>query len=142
MAPKKSAQVPPAAAVAPAGPTVAAIPGTMTSQPKAASSKAASASGNADWTQAVNQLLDHYQKKTPQRTKLIDVFLAFLVVLGGVQFVYCVLGGGFVRALLSGKRGGTREETNMWLTCLSLCAAFQCLPFRFLRYCWTIRPDW
>ncbi|CRK41692.1 Dolichyl-diphosphooligosaccharide--protein glycosyltransferase like [Verticillium longisporum] len=103
MAPKKAAQVPPAAAVAPAGPTVAAIPGTMTSQPKAASSKAASASGNADWTQAVNQLLDHYQKKTPQRTKLIDVFLAFLVVLGGVQFVYCVLGGGFpFNAFLSG----------------------------------------
>ncbi|KAM0329813.1 hypothetical protein ACHAQA_003977 [Verticillium albo-atrum] len=103
MAPKKSAQAPPPAVVAPAGPTAAAaIPGTMTSQPKATKASAAS-SNNADWTQAFNQLLNHYQTQTPQRTKLIDVFLAFLVVLGGVQFVYCVLGGGFpFNAFLSG----------------------------------------
>ena len=33
---------------------------------------------------------------TPQRIKLIDVFMAFLVVVGGVQFVYCVLAGNYV----------------------------------------------
>ena len=29
--------------------------------------------------------------------KLIDAFMAFLVVVGGVQFVYCVLVGNYVR---------------------------------------------
>ena len=33
---------------------------------------------------------------TPQRIKLIDVFMAFLVVVGVVQFVYCVLAGNYV----------------------------------------------
>ena len=39
---------------------------------------------------------DAYVDKTPQRTKLVDVFMAFLVFVGGVQFVYCVLAGNYV----------------------------------------------
>ena len=39
---------------------------------------------------------DSYLKTTPQRVKLIDVFMAFLVVMGGLQFVYCVLAGNYV----------------------------------------------
>lgn len=35
-------------------------------------------------------------EKTPQRTKLIDVFMAFLVVVGVLQFVYCILVGNYV----------------------------------------------
>jgi oligosaccharyltransferase complex subunit epsilon len=38
-----------------------------------------------------------YLDTTPQRTKLIDVFMAFLVVVGALQFVYCVLVGNYVR---------------------------------------------
>jgi oligosaccharyltransferase complex subunit epsilon len=38
-----------------------------------------------------------YLDTTPQRTKLIDVFMAFLVVVGVLQFVYCVLVGNYVR---------------------------------------------
>ena len=34
--------------------------------------------------------------KTPQRTKLIDAFMAFLMVVGGLQFVYCVVAGNYV----------------------------------------------
>ena len=33
---------------------------------------------------------------TPQRTKLIDVFMTFLVLVGGLQFLYCVLAGNYV----------------------------------------------
>lgn len=33
---------------------------------------------------------------TPQRTKLIDVFMSFLVVVGVLQFVYCVIAGNYV----------------------------------------------
>ena len=38
----------------------------------------------------------NYLDTTPQRTKLIDVFMAFLVVVGVLQFVYCVLVGNYV----------------------------------------------
>lgn len=38
--------------------------------------------------------------------KLIDVFMAFLVVVGGVQFVYCVLAGNYVSLLEVFSRGG------------------------------------
>jgi oligosaccharyltransferase complex subunit epsilon len=43
----------------------------------------------------------NYLDTTPQRTKLIDVFMAFLVVVGVLQFVYCVLVGNYVRLLHS-----------------------------------------
>ena len=39
----------------------------------------------------------HYLNTTPQRVKLIDVFMAFLLAVGGLQFVYCVLVGNYVR---------------------------------------------
>lgn len=42
------------------------------------------------------QIWNTYLEKTPQRVKLMDVFMAFLVVVGGVQFVYCVLAGNYV----------------------------------------------
>ena len=42
------------------------------------------------------RIWDSYLKSTPQRVKLIDVFMAFLVVVGGLQFVYCVLAGNYV----------------------------------------------
>jgi len=38
----------------------------------------------------------NYLDTTPQRTKLIDVFMSFLVVVGVLQFVYCVIAGNFV----------------------------------------------
>ncbi|CZS94612.1 related to apoptotic cell death regulator DAD1 [Rhynchosporium agropyri] len=45
----------------------------------------------------------NYLDKTPQRTKLIDVFMSFLVVVGVLQFVYCVIAGNYpFNAFLSG----------------------------------------
>lgn len=40
----------------------------------------------------------NYLNRTPQRVKLIDAFMAFLVIVGGLQFVYCVLAGNYVRS--------------------------------------------
>lgn len=37
-----------------------------------------------------------YQQKTEQRTKLLDAFMAFLVAVGAVQFVYVVVVGNYV----------------------------------------------
>ena len=39
-----------------------------------------------------------YARETPQRTKLIDAFMGFLVAAGVLQFVYCVVAGNYVRA--------------------------------------------
>ena len=40
---------------------------------------------------------DNYVTSTSQRTKLIDVFLGFLVLTGVLQFLYCVIVGNYVR---------------------------------------------
>ncbi|KAI9811334.1 MAG: oligosaccharyltransferase complex subunit epsilon [Pycnora praestabilis] len=46
---------------------------------------------------------NNYLKSTPQRVKLIDVFMTFLVIVGVLQFVYCVLAGNYpFNAFLSG----------------------------------------
>jgi oligosaccharyltransferase complex subunit epsilon len=37
-----------------------------------------------------------YVDQTPQRVKLLDAFLVFLVAVGVLQFVYCVIAGNFV----------------------------------------------
>ncbi|OLN88804.1 Dolichyl-diphosphooligosaccharide-protein glycosyltransferase subunit DAD1 [Colletotrichum chlorophyti] len=102
MAPKRTVShhqtAPPSA---PAGPTAAAaIPGTMTSQPKAVQS---SSLGAQNWDRVLANIYNHYLTNTPQRTKLIDVFMAFLVVVGALQFLYCVLAGNYpFNAFLSG----------------------------------------
>jgi len=38
-----------------------------------------------------------YTHKTPQRTKLLDTFMAFLIAVGALQFLYVVVVGNFVR---------------------------------------------
>lgn len=43
----------------------------------------------------------NYNSTTPQRVKLIDAFMAFLVLVGVLQFVYCVLVGNYVSRELS-----------------------------------------
>jgi oligosaccharyltransferase complex subunit epsilon len=49
------------------------------------------------WDEIALSVVNYYQKNTPQRTKLIDVFMAFLVVVGGLQFLYCIVAGNYVR---------------------------------------------
>lgn len=56
-----------------------------------------SASKNQSPQQIALSIWQNYLDTTPQRTKLIDVFLSFLVVVGVLQFVYCVINGNFVR---------------------------------------------
>ncbi|OAA32820.1 oligosaccharyl transferase [Moelleriella libera RCEF 2490] len=52
-------------------------------------------SGRANWDEVLHNIYQYYTKQTPQRTKLIDVFLLFLAVVGGLQFLYCVLAGNY-----------------------------------------------
>lgn len=42
---------------------------------------------------------NNYVDKTPQRVKLIDAFMLFLIVVGALQFAYCVLAGNYVSTI-------------------------------------------
>ncbi|KAK9451271.1 DAD family-domain-containing protein [Limtongia smithiae] len=98
MPPRKSAK--PLKSVAAAAAAAAAA--VTTPEPAASSSPAASTP--AENTAAiVMQAYKSYVDGTPKRMKLLDCFLAFLVAVGGLQFVYCVLVGNYpFNAFLSG----------------------------------------
>jgi hypothetical protein len=64
---------------------------TSSSTPARSSSKA---SGSAQ--DIVQGVWNNYLQKTPQRVKLLDTFMAFLVVVGALQFLYCLIVGNFV----------------------------------------------
>lgn len=71
---------------------------TTTSPPQSAPAKSSSKSGsNSDAQEIVQNLWNNYVRKTPQRVKLIDTFMGFLVVVGALQFLYVVIVGNFVR---------------------------------------------
>ncbi|KAH6659928.1 DAD family-domain-containing protein [Truncatella angustata] len=75
--------------------------GTPSAAP-AVPKKIGTASSNR-WDQIALNIVEYYQKNTPQRTKLIDVFMVFLVAVGGLQFLYCILAGNYpFNAFLSG----------------------------------------
>ncbi|KAF7555629.1 hypothetical protein G7046_g6497 [Stylonectria norvegica] len=98
MAPKKNAREPTPSTLATtqAGTTASA---SVPLQPKAVAAK----SGAANWDKVLQNIHDYYMDATPQRTKLVDVFLLFLVVVGALQFLYCVLAGNYpFNAFLSG----------------------------------------
>ncbi|KAF5878512.1 putative dad family protein [Botrytis fragariae] len=97
MAPKKNAAA--AAAIAP--PTTQTTTTIPSSTPIKIPSK--SSSQNQSPQQVAIGIWQNYLDKTPQRTKLIDVFMSFLVVVGVLQFVYCILAGNYpFNAFLSG----------------------------------------
>ncbi|KAH0499338.1 hypothetical protein TgHK011_006539 [Trichoderma gracile] len=57
----------------------------------------------ANWDKVLQNIYQYYMKETPQRTKLIDVFLVFIAVVGALQFLYCILAGNYpFNAFLSG----------------------------------------
>lgn len=89
MPPKKSAVAPSVVAPSEATATVTTTPAKPV-KPISTSNPISIAS--AAW--------DSYVTSTPQRTKLIDVFMGFLVVTGVLQFVYCVIAGNYVRLAL------------------------------------------
>ncbi|KAF2869453.1 DAD family-domain-containing protein [Massariosphaeria phaeospora] len=71
--------------------------------PAKSSSASKSGGGSTSAQDIVQGIWSKYTAKTPQRVKLLDSFLAFLVVVGVLQFVYCVVVGNFpFNAFLSG----------------------------------------
>ncbi|KAB8302612.1 hypothetical protein EYC80_005983 [Monilinia laxa] len=101
MAPKKNA----AAAASIASPTPQTTNSTTTIPSSSTPIKIPSkpSSQNQSPQQVAFGIWQNYLDKTPQRTKLIDVFMSFLVVVGVLQFVYCILAGNYpFNAFLSG----------------------------------------
>jgi hypothetical protein len=103
MAPKKSANQPsPAAAPASAMKSTHSV-STASSTPAKQQSKSTSSNASAqirnaqDAQQIALGVWNNYVEKTPQRVKLLDAFMAFLIVVGVLQFVYCVIAGNYVR---------------------------------------------
>ena len=68
------------------------VPGTPYSAVKSKSSN--------DAQDILPGVWNRYVEKTPQRTKLLDSFMLFLVVVGALQFAYVVLVGNFVSPTL------------------------------------------
>jgi hypothetical protein len=67
---------------------------TTATYPPARSTKSASGNNAQDILQGI---WSKYVNKTPQRVKLLDTFMVFLMVVGALQFLYVVLVGNFVR---------------------------------------------
>lgn len=79
MAPKKSVKKSVEVTAEPTAPVTTKVPVTHTSD-----------------TNVFSKVLNNYTKQSTPKQKLIDSFLAFLVVLGVFQFVFCLLVGNFV----------------------------------------------
>ncbi|KAK6332812.1 oligosaccharyltransferase complex subunit epsilon [Orbilia brochopaga] len=85
----------------PAAATPAATTTTTAVSPSPAATTHLSAKSSP--IEVANAVWTRYQSDTPQRTKLIDVFMVFLVAVGVVQFAYCVLAGNYpFNAFLAG----------------------------------------
>ncbi|KAL1585926.1 hypothetical protein WHR41_04994 [Cladosporium halotolerans] len=106
MAPKKNAAASPSPAAVPpsAAKPTAAVTSASGTPTKAANKPSTKDIRNAqDMQEIAVGMWNNYVDKTPQRVKLLDAFLVFLMTVGMWQFVYCVIAGNFpFNAFLSG----------------------------------------
>jgi oligosaccharyltransferase complex subunit epsilon len=107
MAKKATAQSPATKPPTPA--TATRTPSTSTHKPSSSVSTPAtpaktptqtSLSARSSPQDIIIHVWNRYLQDTPSRTMLLDVFMAWLVLVGVVQFVYCVLAGNYVRPAL------------------------------------------
>ncbi|RAH73447.1 putative oligosaccharyl transferase subunit Dad1 [Aspergillus aculeatinus CBS 121060] len=94
---------------APSPPTIPSSSTTTAAAAPASSSSSSLSSGpktlttNSSVLDIAHTVWQQYLATTPQRTLLLDAFMGFLVLVGGVQFLYCVLAGNYpFNAFLSG----------------------------------------
>lgn len=93
----------PAAASTPSTPRTPSTPSQSSSTTHSTTTSSLSkpsSSKQQQQSQSAQEILaktwDNYWRKTAQRTKLTDAFMAFLVVVGAVQFLYCLVVGNYV----------------------------------------------
>lgn len=142
MAPKRNAAAPPPSSIPPSVATPAHGQTSASSQ-SIKSSKASAKSTPRNSQDAQDVLLgvwDRYVQQTPQRVKLIDVFMAFLIVVGVLQFVYCVIAGNYVCCSLCPRIRSRSVSCRKSQELISILTAIQRFPIRFLCYGRSIRP--
>ncbi|KIY01128.1 uncharacterized protein Z520_02680 [Fonsecaea multimorphosa CBS 102226] len=104
--PATKTSAPVAAAKPPAAATQTSKPsGSFTSSPAPPTKPVQSStlSPRSSPQEIIIHVWNKYLQDTPSRTMLLDVFMAWLVVVGGLQFLYCVLAGNYpFNAFLSG----------------------------------------
>lgn len=115
---------------------------SATQKPTAATARKPSSSTQgggaiAEAQDILTNIWNKYVSETPQRVKLIDTFMAFLVALGGIQFVYVVLAGNYVSAVPSRELFSSLRYTCCRI--LTLRPAIQRIPFWVLSNSWSIR---
>lgn len=101
MAPKRHAASNPGGAIAAAAATTTATASSSSSLPSSKVTQRSTHSSpgltpNSPPQAIIQHIWQRYLAQTPQRTLLLDAFMAFLVLVGGIQFVYCVLAGNYV----------------------------------------------
>lgn len=74
---------------------------SLQQQPSAKKYSSSSSSSASHGQDVLVAIWKRYVSETPQRVKLLDTFMAFLVLVGALQFVYCVLVGNYVSLFLS-----------------------------------------
>ncbi|KAM0514744.1 hypothetical protein ACHAPE_006418 [Trichoderma viride] len=127
MAPKKNAAQPAPSAAATTQMDTTTAGSVPAAQPKPSSTLAKNTPAN--WDKVLQNIYQHYTNETPQRTKLIDVFLAFIAVVGALQFLYCILAGNYpFNAFLSGF-GATVGQFVLTST-----SSYPFLTHRIVRY--------
>lgn len=72
-------------------------------------------SPKASISEITQHIWQRYIAQTSQRTFLLDAFMAYLVLVGGIQFVYCVIAGNYVGILSEFKK--ERGELT-WSVCV------------------------
>ncbi|KAJ9613109.1 oligosaccharyltransferase complex subunit epsilon [Cladophialophora chaetospira] len=110
MAKKPAAQSPATKTAAPVGaakpppPATHKPSGSISSNPAAPkATQQSTLSPRSSPQEIIIHVWNRYLQDTPSRTMLLDAFMAWLVVVGAVQFLYCVLAGNYpFNAFLSG----------------------------------------
>jgi hypothetical protein len=105
MAPRKISTNPSPSAIPPSSTKATTVVPSSAGQPtRSANKPASSSSGQVRSAQDLQEIgvgiWNKYVDETPQRVKLLDAFLVFLIVVGVLQFAYCVIAGNFVSIIL------------------------------------------
>lgn len=111
-----------------------AAPPTVPGTPYSAKSKTSN-----DAQSILQGVWDRYVEKTTQRTKLLDSFMLFLVVVGALQFLYVVLVGNFVSSTVNARTLHAQMQFRAQ-TSTDLKLALQRFPVRLQRLRRPIRP--
>ncbi|KAL9105723.1 MAG: hypothetical protein Q9227_009163 [Pyrenula ochraceoflavens] len=103
MAPKRQSSTPSSSTPNRTGTSTPTLASTTSSTTTTVPSSSSSLPPKSSPAAIAQHVWTQYLANTPSRTKLLDAFMAYLVLIGGLQFVYCVLAGNYpFNAFLSG----------------------------------------